>query len=77
MKFNLLVEHQIRRAQMKGELDGLEGEGAPLPDQPPDDLATAAGFRIMAEAGALPEEIPLRKQVAEAARHLAGLTGPA
>jgi hypothetical protein len=44
-------------------LDGLAGEGAPLPPDTPGDAAANAGFRIMAEAGALPREIELRKAV--------------
>jgi hypothetical protein len=36
----------------------------------------AVGFRIMAEAGVLPEEIVLKKQVIAQAAHLATLTDP-
>ena len=44
-----------------------------LPDRPGDAFVSAGdavGFRIMAEAGVLPEEITLKKQVAEQAAHL-------
>jgi hypothetical protein len=74
-----LVERQIQSARLKGDLKGLSGEGAPLPDRPGDafvSAADAAAFRIMAEAGVLPEEIALKKQVLLAQRRLASLTDP-
>lgn len=52
------------KAQAEGKLSGLEGEGKPLPYHPEEaylDAAEAVGFRIMAEHGALPEELKLRK----------------
>jgi len=61
-----LAERQILKAIAEGKLSGLEGEGERLPDRPGDaliDTADAVGHRIMAEAGALPEEIKLKKQV--------------
>ncbi len=77
MKFNQLVESQIRKAQMKGELKNLKGEGKPLPDRPIGDDADQIGYRIMAENGALPEEILLKRKVKEAAGRLQELTDPA
>ena len=62
-----LAERQIQKARLKGELQGLAGEGKPLPERPGDAFISAGdavGFRIMAEAGVLPEEIVLKKQVA-------------
>ncbi|KAF0115903.1 MAG: hypothetical protein FD150_757 [Rhodobacteraceae bacterium] len=59
-----LAERQIQKARLKGQLQGLEGEGKPLPDRPGDAFVSpgdAVGFRIMAEAGVLPEEIRLKK----------------
>ena len=61
-----LTEAQIRKADAEGKLRGLEGEGKPLPDHPEEayvDSADAAGFRIMAEAAALPEEITLGREL--------------
>jgi len=58
------VERQIRKAIAEGRLEGLEGEGRPLPDRSGaafTDMATQVAVRIMAEAGALPEEFRLRK----------------
>ncbi|TDX30205.1 DUF1992 domain-containing protein [Rhodovulum visakhapatnamense] len=75
-----LVERRILQAQARCQLQGLAGEGAPLPDRPGDAFvgaAEAAGFRIMAEAGALPEEISLKKQVLACRTRLTALTDPA
>jgi hypothetical protein len=62
-----LAERQIQKARLKGDLQGLKGEGQPLPDRPGDAFTSpgdAIGFRIMAEAGVLPEEIVLKKEAA-------------
>ncbi len=75
-----LAERQIQKARIKGQLQGLEGEGKPLPDRPGDAFISpgdAVGFRIMAEAGVLPEEITLKKQAAAQRAHLATLTDEA
>lgn len=75
-----LAERQIQKARLKGQLQGLEGEGKPLPDRPGDAFISAgdaAGFRIMAQAGVLPEEITLKKEAAAQRAHLATLTDPA
>ncbi|KMW58398.1 hypothetical protein AIOL_003371 [Candidatus Rhodobacter oscarellae] len=67
--FRQLTEAQIKKAEAEGKLSGLAGEGEPLPYRPGDayiDPGDAVGHRIMAEAGALPEEITLKKQVAAA-----------
>ncbi|WP_136442426.1 DUF1992 domain-containing protein [Pacificoceanicola onchidii] len=61
---NKLVERQIQKAIAEGQLRNLEGEGRPLPDRSGEaltDVATAVAARIMAEAGALPEEFRIRK----------------
>ena len=62
--FDRLVERQIQKALAEGKLSGLEGEGQPLPDRSGEafiDMATAVASRIMAEAGALPEEFKIKK----------------
>ena len=59
-----LVERQILKALAEGTLDNLEGSGKPLPDRSGEactDMATRVAVRIMAEAGALPEEFRLKK----------------
>ncbi|WP_022702455.1 DUF1992 domain-containing protein [Pseudorhodobacter ferrugineus] len=62
--FDRLVERQIQKAIAEGKLSGLEGEGKPLPDRSGEafiDMATAVAVRMMAEAGALPEEFKIKK----------------
>lgn len=68
--FRRLIERQILKARAEGKLQGLAGEGKPLPDRPGDaliDPAEAAGYRIMAEAGALPQEFKPKAEL-DAAR---------
>ena len=75
-----IVERQIQKARLKGQLQGLKGEGAPLPDHPEAphvSAAEAVAYRIMAEAGVLPEEITLKKEVAAQRAALAMITDPA
>jgi hypothetical protein len=65
-----LTEARIKAAEAKGELRDLAGAGKPLPKHPEEallDPGIAIGHRIMAEAGALPEEIGLKRQI-EAAK---------
>ncbi|MCE8536358.1 DUF1992 domain-containing protein [Ruegeria pomeroyi] len=74
-----LIERQILKARAEGKLSGLEGEGKPLPDRSHEatgDPAVAAGFRIMAQAGVLPEEFVIKKQLDEARAAYSGLTDP-
>lgn len=72
-----LAERQIQKARLKGQLQGLVGEGKPLPDRTGDAFVSpgdAVGFRIMAQAGVLPEEIVLKKQIEDHLALLATLT---
>ncbi|MEM8554033.1 MAG: DUF1992 domain-containing protein [Pseudomonadota bacterium] len=58
------VERQIPKALAEGKLSGLEGEGKPLASRSGEaqtDMATAVAVRIMAQAGALPEEFQIKK----------------
>ena len=74
-----LIERQIQKARLKGELQDLEGEGKPLPERPGDafvDPGVAAGFRIMSEAGVLPEEITLKKAIAAQKERLRATNDP-
>lgn len=69
-KIRQLTEAQIRKAEAEGKLSDLAGAGRPLPSRPGDafiDPGDAVGHRIMAEAGALPEEIVLKRRL-DAAR---------
>ena len=73
-KFKSLAERQIAKAQAEGKLSGLEGEGKPLPDRPvetSDEAAVSAGMRAMAEAGVLPEEFALKRDLDAARRAVA------
>ena len=75
-----LAERQMQKARLKGQLQGLAGEGQPLPERPGDAFVSArdaVGFRIMAEAGVLPEEITLKKKAQAQRAHLATLTDEA
>jgi len=75
-----LAERRIAAARLKGGLQGLAGEGKPLPDRPGDAFVSAGdavGFRIMAEAGVLPEEITLKKLAQAQREKLATLTDAA
>lgn len=77
--FGKLVEHQIKKAQAEGQLDRLEGEGQPLPDRSSEaqtDPALAAGHRIMAQAGVLPEEFNIKKELDAARKTYASQTDP-
>lgn len=75
-----LTEQQIKKAEAEGKLTGLEGEGKPLPNRPGDafiDPGDAVGHRIMAEAGALPEEIELKRALDAARKAYTEETDPA
>ena len=71
-----IAERRMLKARAEGKLSNLAGEGKPLPEHPEAaliDPGEAIGFRIMAEAGALPEEIVLAKEIAAARAELATL----
>lgn len=75
-----LIERRILKARAEGQLQNLPGEGQPLPDRPGDalvDPGLAAGYRIMAENGVLPEELQLQKRLAAAKSELRDVTDPA
>ncbi|MHC0054822.1 DnaJ family domain-containing protein [Actibacterium sp. D379-3] len=76
MKLSQLSEHQIRKAQAEGQLDNLKGAGKPLPPPGHGDFAEEASFRIMAEAGALSQDVELRKALKAQAQKLAQTTDP-
>ncbi|MEX0350377.1 MAG: DUF1992 domain-containing protein [Paracoccaceae bacterium] len=74
-----LAERQILKAQAEGQLEGLQGEGEPLPNRSGEamgDPALAAGHRIMAQAGVLPEEFTLKKELDDARAQYPKLTDP-
>lgn len=74
-----LAERRMLLARATGQLSGLSGEGKPLPDRTGDAFVSAGeavAFRLMAEAGALPEEITLKKAADAQRAVLADLTDP-
>ncbi|SFC11782.1 DUF1992 domain-containing protein [Tropicimonas isoalkanivorans] len=65
-RWDRIAESRLRKAEADGSLSNLSGAGKPLPDRPDAglvDTGTAVGHRIMAEAGALPREISLKKEL--------------
>ncbi|HEX8335563.1 MAG TPA: DUF1992 domain-containing protein [Pyrinomonadaceae bacterium] len=71
--FDKLVEQKIREAQQAGEFDRLEGAGRPVNLEAyfntPEELR--AGYAVLKNAGVLPEEAALLKELNEAAARLA------
>lgn len=72
--FDRIAEERIARAAAAGEFDRLPGAGRPL--DLGDDLLVPAEVRmsnrILRNAGCLPPELETRKEVRDAAVHLAG-----
>lgn len=63
--FASAADEKIREAMRKGEFDDLPGKGKPLP---PDDMAGVPeelrlGFKLLKNAGMIPEEMQLRKEM--------------
>ena len=77
MKFAFLSEYQIRKAEREGQLENLKGEGKPLPRAAGGDFSENVGFRIMAEAGALPKEVELKREEDAQLKMLQATTNPA
>lgn len=68
MNFDKLVEQKIREAMEAGEFKGLEGEGRPVNldayfATPPE---LRAAYAVLKNAGVLPEEAQLLKEINEA-----------
>lgn len=76
--FRQMVERQISKTRAEGGLQGLAGEGKPLPDRSAhEDAGQSAGLRMMAEAGVVPEEFPLKQALADARATYTQLSNPA
>lgn len=71
MKLSKFAEQRILAAEAEGKLANLKGAGKPLADRGGGDDADAVGFRMMAAAGTLPEEMRRKKDLVEARRALA------
>jgi len=63
--FQKIAEEKIQEAMRRGEFDNLPGAGKPLPpddlDRVPEELRT--GYKILKNAGLIPEEMQLRKDM--------------
>ncbi|HWS88365.1 MAG TPA: DnaJ family domain-containing protein [Pyrinomonadaceae bacterium] len=70
--FDKLVEQKIREAQEAGEFDDLEGAGRPVNldayFNTPEELR--AGYALLKNAGVLPQEAVVVKELNEAAARL-------
>jgi hypothetical protein len=70
--FDKLVEQKIREAQAAGEFDSLEGAGRPVNldayFNTPEELR--AGYAVLKNAGVLPQEAAVIKELNEAAERL-------
>jgi DnaJ-like protein len=70
--FDKLVEQRIREAQEAGEFDQLEGAGRPVNLEvyfnTPEELR--AGYALLKNAGVLPEEAVVLKELNEASARL-------
>jgi hypothetical protein len=68
-----IAEEKIREAAARGEFDNLPGAGQPLPDE--DDLALVPpelrmAYRVMKNAGYIPDEVRLRREIEDVTRLL-------
>jgi hypothetical protein len=68
-----IAEEKIREAAQRGEFDHLPGAGKPLPDE--DDLALVPpelrmAYRVLKNAGYVPEEVRLRREIEDVTRLL-------
>ncbi|MCA0755427.1 DUF1992 domain-containing protein [Paenibacillus sp. N4] len=61
----MIAEERIREAERRGEFANLPGAGKPLPpddmDNVPEELRV--GYKLLKNAGMLPEEMQLRKEM--------------
>ncbi len=76
MLFDQLAEQHIQEASKQGEFEQLPGHGRPLEldddSQIPEELR--AGYRLLKNAGFLPPELQLRKDIESAETLLLGIT---
>jgi len=70
-----IAEHYIQEAQERGEFDNLPGAGKPLmmedDSMVPEDLR--AGYRLLKNAGYLPPDLQLHKEIRDVEQLLAGV----
>lgn len=68
-----LAEEKIRQALERGEFDNLPGKGKPIPDEQgmalvPEEMRVA--YRMMKNAGYVPEEVRLLREIDDVSRLL-------
>jgi len=73
-----IAEQKIRDAEKSGQFDNLAGKGSPLPA---DDLAGVPeelrlSYKLLKNAGALPEELQIRKDLVSLSDLLAACREP-
>ncbi len=63
--FDLIVEQKIQAAMRQGEFDNLPGAGQPLVLEDDSDIPPESrmAYKILKNAGVLPEELQLRKDL--------------
>ncbi|MDO5527842.1 MAG: DUF1992 domain-containing protein [Paracoccus sp. (in: a-proteobacteria)] len=70
---DLIAERRMREAERRGDLSGLEGEGRPLDPVRLRESSQDVLMRMMADAGAVPAEFVLGRQIDEARARLADM----
>ena len=70
-----IAEKRIEEAISKGELDGLPGQGQPLSLEEDQMIAPEIrmAYRVLKNAGYIPEEVILRKEIARIEELMVGL----
>ena len=75
MGMDRLIEQQIRRSQMNGSMDRLEGEGKPIPRRSGTNFAKSARMSVIDGAGSgIQGELTLRREIASLEERLSVAT---
>ncbi|SDJ49785.1 DnaJ family domain-containing protein [Salimicrobium halophilum] len=78
MSLDHIIEEKIKKAVRDGDFDDLPGKGEPLPKDEfahvPDELRNS--YRVLKNAGMLPEEMQVKKEVVELEELLENITDP-
>ena len=75
--FEAIVEERIKKAQKQGAFDNLPGSGKPIPFETPnvpDELRLA--HKILKNAGYLPPQIEVKKQITQTRELLDSIEAP-
>ncbi len=75
MGMDRLIEQQIRRSQMNGSMDRLEGEGKPIPRRSGTNFAQSARMSVRDSAGgSIQGELTLRREISSLENKLSTAT---